>query len=358
VRSTLRTIADAELEDGTTPVVVARRLSPGARVLLTEHRTSWADESGAIDLATGPLLIRALGAPDPPPCPPARFTPAAGAIAEVLLTRAIDGELVVPPVAGLADTVGVSRGATSRALTFFDSQGWTASTGPRRGPTARRELTERGTVLDAWSRWYPGRQDDVVPAHAVIRDAAAWIADVVAALLTDVLDNRGQQLALPGCERATVMNVTGPAPAFRDPIVRRLAFDAPAGTTPAGTPAEVQFANLGGYLLAKSAAVIGRRADRDPYDLTFVIAHNSAGGPLAAARAAHTALPPCREREFIAGFRAALRQLVDPHGAAAQVYAQQRTLDGDPLPSDVLAADAATAAAQCLAEVERPTHAT
>lgn len=113
------------------------------------------------------------------------------------------------------------------------------------------------------------------------------------------------------------------------------------------------FANLGGYLLAKAAAVCGRLADRDPYDLAFVVQHNSAGGPRAAARAARAALPPGREHEFRAVLRTALSQLTDADGRAARLYAEQRVADGDPLPIDVLMADAAAAARQCLAELDR-----
>ncbi|UZN03036.1 hypothetical protein [Cellulomonas sp. S1-8] len=193
-----------------------------------------------------------------------------------------------------------------------------------------------------------------------LSDGQAWqwvttvdTAPVRVDLLTDALDHRGQQLALPGCDRTTVMNVAGPGPALRDPVLRRLPV-APSDADVRDTPfVDVPFANLGGYLLAKSAAVLGRTADRDPYDLAFVVAHNSAGGPQAAARAAHAALPPRRDREFSAGFRAALARLTDPLGAAARTYAEQRVLDGDGLPVDVLAADAAAAASQCLREFDR-----
>ncbi|GIG41913.1 hypothetical protein [Cellulomonas phragmiteti] len=131
-------------------------------------------------------------------------------------------------------------------------------------------------------------------------------------LLTDVLDHRGQQLAVPGCTRMTVMNVAGPAPALQDPVIRRVAVT--SGDDPP-TWVDVPFANLGAYLLAKAAAVLGRQADRDPYDLAFVVRHNSAGGPRAAARAARAALPAGREKEFDGVLRAALRSSPIPTDA-------------------------------------------
>ncbi|MCC2314152.1 type IV toxin-antitoxin system AbiEi family antitoxin [Cellulomonas xiejunii] len=163
-----------------TPVIVARRLSPGSRALLAERGISWADEAGGLDLAAGPVLIRIPTPAAPPETTPVRFTAAAGAVAEHLLQRAATGETLVPPVADLAAAVGASPGAASRALTYFDTQGWTAPTGPRRGPTSRRDVAERGAMLDGWATWYASRQDDVVAAHALFRDPDTWLADVLA----------------------------------------------------------------------------------------------------------------------------------------------------------------------------------
>ena len=103
----------------------------------------------------------------------------------------------------------------------------------------------------------------------------------------------GRQLTVPGCTRMTVQNVAGPAPALRDPMIRRLAV--PSGDR--RTWVDVPFANLGGYLLAKAAAVLGRRADRDPYDLAFVVQRNTAG-PLAVPHVQRAAPPPGREQAF------------------------------------------------------------
>lgn len=172
-------------------------------------------------------------------------------------------------------------------------------------------------------------------------------------LLTDTPDSPGQQIALPGSHRVTANNLSGPAPALRGPVARVLAtdsLDARAGWPDTVT---VPFASLGGYLLAKSAATLGRHEDRDPYDLAFVVMHNTDGGPLAAAAAAHHALPPRREREFAAVFRSALGRLSDADGSAARTFAAQRLLDGESFPADVLAAEAAVAARACLDEFDR-----
>lgn len=51
---------------------------------------------------------------------------------------------------------------------------------------------------------------------------------------------------------------------------------------PEGDP-HVQIAGLAGYLLSKSAAARTRGADKDYYDLAYVLLYNSAGGPIQAA---------------------------------------------------------------------------
>ncbi|MFC0644065.1 type IV toxin-antitoxin system AbiEi family antitoxin [Cellulomonas phragmiteti] len=163
-----------------TPVVVARRLSAGSRTFLAERGMSWADEAGGLDLAAGPILIRIPTLTPPTETARARFTAAAGAVAEHLLHRATSGETLVPLVSDLAAAVGASPGAISRALTYFDAQGWTARTGARRGPTSRRDVVERGALLDGWATWYAARPDDVVTAHALIREPDTWLADVLA----------------------------------------------------------------------------------------------------------------------------------------------------------------------------------
>lgn len=177
IRLALRTVTEADV-DGT-PVIVARRLSPGSRALLAEHGISWADEAGGLDLTTGSILIRVHSPASLSDTAPTRFTSAAGATAEHLLRRSTSGETRVPPVSGLAAAVGASPGAVSRALTYFDSHGWTAPTGPRRGPTARRDLVERGAMLDGWGAWYAARPDVTVAAHALMGDPDTWLADTL-----------------------------------------------------------------------------------------------------------------------------------------------------------------------------------
>ena len=171
--------------------------------------------------------------------------------------------------------------------------------------------------------------------------------DVKVELLCDTPDSRGQQIALPGCAGATAMNLAGPA-AAADGVALELA---PEGT--GGSPVTVRFASLGGYVLAKAAAVVGRGLDKDLYDLAFVLLHNRAGGPTAAGEAAFMALPERPLSDHAGDLRAALALFAGPEARGPSVYAAQRAREGEEVPLDVLAQDAVGAALDCRAAFDR-----
>ncbi len=175
-------------------------------------------------------------------------------------------------------------------------------------------------------------------------------------LLCDTPDSRGQQIVLPGCPVATAMNLAGPA-AASDGVRRTLTVDARdrAGNPAAGEVDTVtlRFASLGGYVLAKAAAVVGRGLDKDLYDLAFVLIHNRAGGPAQAAEAAFGALPDPAFTNHAGNLRAALDLFVDPGARGSRVYAAQRVLDGETTTEDVLRQDAVGAAVECRTVFDR-----
>lgn len=169
--------------------------------------------------------------------------------------------------------------------------------------------------------------------------------DVHLDILCDVLDSPGQQLALPGARHVTAMNLAGPSAALADVTQRPVSIGLADGTGDAEI--QVRYAGLGGYLLAKAAALASRRAPKDAYDLAFVILHNP-GGPAAAGNAARRALPAQRETYFAASFRSCLTGLLDIESAHVRAYAEQRGRDGlddDPL---TIRLDVAAAARACL----------
>lgn len=108
----------------------------------------------------------------------------------------------------------------------------------------------------------------------------------------------------------------------------------------------MRFAGLGGYLMAKAAAVASRGFPRDFYDLAFVLLFNRAGGPRQAAAEllsgpARTQLP-FYERQL----RAAIRLFTDDDRAGARHYADEMGATGHDADYDTLVEDAASAAAE------------
>jgi hypothetical protein len=91
----------------------------------------------------------------------------------------------------------------------------------------------------------------------------------------------GEYIRPRGCEKLAAVNLRGTGYVARDFQWRDL-----FGELSDGTPVEVRvrFAGLGGYLLSKCVAVRARGAEKDYYDLVYVLAHNRAGGPEAAAQ--------------------------------------------------------------------------
>jgi hypothetical protein len=88
-------------------------------------------------------------------------------------------------------------------------------------------------------------------------------------------------VAIPGCQTLRANNLRGTGYVAADWTVRELTTDLPGLGL---TTVRVRFAGLEGYLLTKCVAVRHRGKDKDHYDLAFVLIHNRAGGPTAAAR--------------------------------------------------------------------------
>jgi hypothetical protein len=94
--------------------------------------------------------------------------------------------------------------------------------------------------------------------------------------LCDLDDQPAEAIVQPvGCTRLRAVNLRGTGYVERDHHEHIL--HVPEGNL------RVQIAGLAGYLLAKSAAVRTRGADKDYYDLAYVLLHNDAGGPTEAA---------------------------------------------------------------------------
>ena len=121
-------------------VAAARRMSPGARAVLSAEGIGWVDETGAAEIVTDGLIVSRSGRPvDAAPKQP-NWTPSVLAAAEALLcgTRAA--------VAEIRETTGLSTGAAAnalRALVEFNLLEESAS----RGRNAARRVRDPDRLL-------------------------------------------------------------------------------------------------------------------------------------------------------------------------------------------------------------------
>jgi len=181
-------------------VVVARRLSQGARAWLEDAGISWTDESGDahIEAPPGFLIVRTREKARPTAnLQEFRWTASNGAVAEYLLAGLTQQDqpdsLVaprqsvnqIPRTTQLAQAVAWSAPQVSKSLQSFDAQGWTTKIGPERGIGAGRELVEPGAMLTSWGDWYEKRLSRHTGAHALWRDPEAFVRQQLRSALQD-----------------------------------------------------------------------------------------------------------------------------------------------------------------------------
>ena len=152
-------------------VVVARRMSPGAREALSAAGVGWADETGAAEIALGTLIVSRSGRPSEVPPKPLRWTPSVLAVAEALLCGG------KPTVSGMQKTTGLSTGSATSALRVLTDLGLLASSA-QRGRGSGRFVPDQDRLLDE----YATAAGAMVPATALTagvtwRDFAAGLSE-------------------------------------------------------------------------------------------------------------------------------------------------------------------------------------
>ncbi len=159
--------------------------------------------------------------------------------------------------------------------------------------------------------------------------------------LCDLDEYREGDVVRPaGCDALGVVNLRGTRYVGRDTFEREL-----SATLPGGRAVTVvgRFAGLAGYLLSKAVAVRTRAADKDYYDFAYVLIHNNAGGPeAAAARLMHGRFDQARQelRSTFVEVRERYRRTSDTGPVA---YATQSALADPAVDELTLRADAVTA---------------
>jgi len=125
-------------------IVVARRMSPGARSAAAEAGLGWVDESGGAEIALPGLLVSRSGHRDPKIQRPPRWTRSVVGTAEALLlgTR--------PTVAEVEAVTGLSAGSATKALAVLTELGLLRSEAAR-GRASAREIDDRDRLLEAYA---------------------------------------------------------------------------------------------------------------------------------------------------------------------------------------------------------------
>jgi hypothetical protein len=124
-------------------ILVARHMSPGARAALTEAGVSWADETGAAEIAIGTILVSRSGAPEKKSHDIKHWTPAVIAVAEAILCGTKGTQAATQAATGL------SAGSCANALRFLTDEGLLTSA-VKRGPASARRVSDPRRLLDAY----------------------------------------------------------------------------------------------------------------------------------------------------------------------------------------------------------------
>jgi hypothetical protein len=136
----------AVLDDGDElpDVVVAVRMSPGARRALAEAAIGWVDEAGAAEIAIGSIIVSKSGRPAARDQRITNWTPAVLAVAEASLcgTR--------PTVAGAREATGLSSGSCTNALRFLTDEGLLTADA-QRGRDSGRRIADFDILLRAYA---------------------------------------------------------------------------------------------------------------------------------------------------------------------------------------------------------------
>ena len=192
-----------------------------------------------------------------------------------------------------------------------------------------RALRTSGFQPDNQQVW---RWQDISAPGAVVK--IEFLADLgdVATQTTVIFD---------GCESLGAVNLRGTGFAARDWETRAFTTNSDG----VAVSVDVRVATLPAYLLAKTHAAYGRAAEKDWYDLAYVVLHNNEGGPARAAARVRDVFAADLVGQTATALGELAANFMDSAAQGSAAYA--RTMSGlyPELDADVLAEDAVTAIA-------------
>lgn len=153
-------------------VIAARRLSPGVREELSGAGVGWVDETGAAEIAVGPIIVSRTGREPQEVEKPPKWTPAVVAVAGALLCG------VRGTVAAAREATGLSSGSCANALRALTDLGLLEE-GAKRGRDSARRLGDPDALLGAYATAAEALRSPVsVQVGVAWRDPAAGFLDV------------------------------------------------------------------------------------------------------------------------------------------------------------------------------------
>lgn len=144
-------------------IVLARRMSPGARHALSEAGVGWVDETGAAEIATRSVIVSRTGTPPKPDSGIKRWSPAVAAVAEALLCG------VKATVSDTQSATGLSEGSCTNALRFLSDQGLLVAAA-KRGRGSGRRVKDENELLSA----YAGAIEAALPLPPALEVGVTW----------------------------------------------------------------------------------------------------------------------------------------------------------------------------------------
>ncbi|HEV7493052.1 hypothetical protein [Baekduia sp.] len=164
--------------------------------------------------------------------------------------------------------------------------------------------------------------------------------------LCDLDDQPAEAIVTPkGCSTLRAVNLRGTGNVEHDH--REMTLHGPDGDV------QVRYAGLAGYLLSKAAAARTRGADKDYYDLAYVLLHNDAGGPAAAAALINASTLKAAVPGMATTFAELRERFRDDRAQGPRAYAQESLKVTPEEDAALLAADAAAAVREFLEALHR-----
>ena len=131
-------------EESPPDLIVAPRMSPGARALLARAGIGWIDECGGAELAFGTIILSRTGHAVRRPPSSSRWSATVQAVAEALLVGS------GATVDAIAAATGVSVGAATKALRLLSNSGLLVASG-QRGRYSARRVKDLDQLLEAYA---------------------------------------------------------------------------------------------------------------------------------------------------------------------------------------------------------------